>query len=180
MTMPRNNHRNGFTLLEIIVSLALLAVVAGAMFSALAYGVSAFVFTEDRVEDAQQARLALSRMRRELMEMRGVDASSDQDSLVFTDSDGAQATLAHSGSTVTYNGNTLMNGLGAYGNTEHLFAYAESDGSVWAPATGDFNDLSTITVTLRISSGGTNIDYATTVNPRKTNVPDGPIMLMDE
>jgi len=178
--MPPPNRRNGFTLLEIIASLILMALVAGAMVNALGYGVSAYVFTEARVEDAQQARLALSRMRRELMPMQGVDASSDQDTLVYTDDDGTQATLALTGTTVTYNGHTLVNGLDAYGANEHLFTYAESDGSTWNPATGDFNDLAIITITLKLDSGGHDFAYTTTVNPRKTDVPDGPIMHIDE
>lgn len=178
--MHRRRPDTGFTLLEIIVSLALVAVVAGAMFNALGYGVSAYVFAEKRVEDAQQARLALSRMRRELIPMRAVGASSDQDTLVYTDEDGVQATLAKSGATVTYNGHTLVDGLAAYAVNEHLFSYARSDGSAWSPASDDFDDLAIITINLRLSSGGHAFDYSTTVNPRKTDVPDGPVMLLDE
>ena len=177
--MPSRD-RNGFTILELIVAMVLMALVAGAMFNALAYGISAYVFTEERVEDAQQARLALSRMRRELMEMQAVNAASTQDSLVFTDSNGVQVTLARSGSAVTYNGHTLINGLGTYANNEFLFTYEQSDGSAWTPGTDDFNDLAKITIALRLDSGGRTFDYATTVNPRKTDVPDGPIMHTEE
>ena len=180
MTMRRDTDQTGFTLLEIIVSLMLLAVVAATLFSALSYGVSAYVYAEQRVEDAQQARLALERMRRELLEMRDVSASSDQDGLVFTDHDGVQATLARSGSDVTYNGHTLFGDLGSYGANEHLFTYTRADGGAWPPATGDFNDLARISVLLRLTDQGKSIDYTTTVNPRKTDVPDGPVMLLDE
>jgi len=65
----------GFTLSELLVSLAIVAVVAAGVFALQRQGQSAYLMGASRVEAQQNARVALERFARELRLARGVAAA---------------------------------------------------------------------------------------------------------
>src|SRR5437763_9285163 len=62
MILRVHHQRGGFTLIELIISAALMAIVIGSAYACLSAGVSGKRLIEARTEGAQSARVALSMM----------------------------------------------------------------------------------------------------------------------
>lgn len=168
--------RPGFTLIEIIMTLSLLAFV-GAMFTgALSYSAQSYIAASESVEMAQKARLALTRIFVELQEMRDADDANrggdDENEFHYIDSDGDAAVLRKTGTSITLNGNVLLGNVGS-GN---LLSYREADGTAWNPSSGDIEDLFEVGISVVMDSDFINQDrtFVTTVNPLYTGAARAP------
>jgi len=80
--------QRGFTLTELLVVTAVLAVVLGAVILIQQKGQEAYVMGSNRVETQQNARVALELMTRELRSATAVTAISSSTDLTFTDQNG--------------------------------------------------------------------------------------------
>lgn len=175
----RMHTRRGFTLLELLLALAILGVLGVLALSSLTVGAKGFMSSRADVETTQRARLALTRL---AMDLRGLTAitTAQSSSLTFTDKDGANTVVAQSGTTITLNSNVLIENLGSYPSGTNLFAYRRADG-VTAWTTGNpLDQLYEIIITLRLTrpkdpvAGGVTHTFTTTVNPRNTGADNFP------
>ena len=81
--------QRGFTLTELLVVTAVLAIVLGAVILIQQKGQEAYIMGSNRVETQQNARVALDLMTRELRSATAVTAIPSSTSLTFTDQTGA-------------------------------------------------------------------------------------------
>jgi prepilin-type N-terminal cleavage/methylation domain-containing protein len=169
--------RPGFTLIEIILAMSILAFVGVMFLSALTYTATSWIAAAESVELAQKARLGLTRIFVELQELRGMDASqrasNDGDNFYFLDVDGQALALRHVGGTILLGGRVLLDGVAADGD---ILTYSRADGSAWNPVSGDLTDLYEIGVSVVFDSQYLDAQraFTTTVNPLYTGVARAP------
>jgi prepilin-type N-terminal cleavage/methylation domain-containing protein len=174
----RTSHARGFTLLEVLLSVAILGALGVLVLSSLTVGAKGFMSTRSDVGLTQRARLALNRMTYEVRRMTAI-SNAQATSITYTDKDGASIILTKAGSTITLGGNLLIEDLATYPNGTDLFTYRQADGSAWTTA-NDFNLLSEITIILRLTPprdpvGGTIVHtYTATINPRSNKADSVP------
>lgn len=177
----QNRHAAGFTLIELVATMVLTAMVGTAFAMALAYGVNQYAESSRTATLTQKARLALTRMFIELVEIQGVDGAQqgniDDNAFYYIDHDGNAGSLAKSGTTLVMNGQfTLVDGVGSYSGSQKLFTYLDADGNAWTPSDG-FDDLFEIAILLKLSTpDGGDISFTHSVNPRKSTIPNAPKM----
>lgn len=169
----------GLTLLELLLSLTILAVLGALTVSALTIGAKGFMSSRADVETAQRARLALTRLTIDLRNLSAITTAQGS-SLVFTDKDGTSTTLAHTGTNLTLNGNLLAEDLATYPAGSTLFAYRRADGTTAWTITDNLDLLYEIIITLRLKrprdpvAGGVTHIFTATVNPRNTGAANMP------
>lgn len=115
--------QRGFTLIELIVVMALIAVVALAAAQFLGLTTRLYTSTTVRQQLLGTARVALLRMTREIMAADRV-ASADASSFRFLGAGGADITFAQSGSQVLRNSDPLLDNA-----AELAFDYWDSTGA---------------------------------------------------
>ncbi len=107
--------QRGFTLTELLVVTAVLAVVLGAVILIQQKGQEAYVMGSNRVETQQNARVALDLITRELRSATAVTAIASSTNMTFTDQNGASVQYQLSGTALnrTAGGSTttLMGGV---------------------------------------------------------------------
>jgi len=169
--------RPGFTLVEIILVMTILAFMGAMFVSALTYATTSWLAATESVELAQKGRLGLTRLFVELQELRGMDpalrAGNDTDNLYFLDTDGEPLALRRVGNTIMLGGRVLLNGV-ATGGT--MLTYRRADGSAWNPASGELRDLYEIGIRVALVSQYLNAEraFTTTVNPLFTGAARAP------
>jgi prepilin-type N-terminal cleavage/methylation domain-containing protein len=170
-------NRPGFTLIEIILAMSILAFVGVVFISALTYTATSWVAAAESVEMAQKARLALTRIFVELQEMRGMDAGhradNDANTLYFIDMDGQPLLLRQVGDTIFLDGEALLDGAATGGE---LLSFRRADDSDWDPTNDDLDDLYEIGIRVVLDSQYLNTQraFGTVVNPLYTGVARAP------
>lgn len=171
-------HTRGFTLLEVLLSVALLGALGVLVLSSLTIGAKGFMSSRADVETTQRARLALNRMTYEVRRLTAISEALST-SMTYTEKNGASIVLTKAGSTITLDGNLLIENLATYPAGTYLFTYSQADGSAWTPAS-DLSLLSKLVITLRLTSpkdpvGGSIIrTYTATINPRSNGADSSP------
>jgi len=163
----------GFTLVEIIVTLTVGAVLFGLGSIVISNGFTTYFVGREILTDASQARLALERMTRELRAVRSATAA-DLDigtvgQISFTDFNGTNIVYRQPGNTIERSQNGVV---GTYqpladkvDSSTLAFIYLRSDG-VTAEATGGNSTLVYyITATFAVKSTNANATYRGTVKP---------------
>jgi prepilin-type N-terminal cleavage/methylation domain-containing protein len=179
-----NNHRPGFSLIEVIVSLVLLAILgltAGLGVVEMARG---YVFSREVGEATRMTEAAFARLTVELERMDQVTAATStqityrrwsgaafQTSTIAYLADSKTVTLSVGGGAAQ----PVMKKVGAFTGGDTFLAYEKTDGTAWIA--GD--DLATLyKVVVRIpydfSIGETSI-FATEINPRNSGAPNFPL-----
>lgn len=92
--------QRGFTLTELLVVTAVLAILLGAVILIQQKGQEAYVMGSNRVETQQNARVALDLMTRELRSATAVTAIPSSTSMTFTDQNGVSVQYQVSGGTL--------------------------------------------------------------------------------
>ncbi|MBN2515909.1 MAG: type II secretion system protein [Deltaproteobacteria bacterium] len=162
--------QKGFTLIEIIAVLLIVAVVATVSGMAIVTGVKGYLFATDNVSITQKAQMALTRINRELMELADV-TSAEQSRVTYRKLDDTTTTLYFSDPDDTINivsgenpsgGDMLVDRVGLF----QLTYYKGQE--PWVIGTDDIRDLSTIRIELHIerSEGGLSVTFATRITPR--------------
>ncbi len=173
--------QNGFTLIELIVSLVLLGIIGTMAGFGLASGMEAYFFSRNNAETMHKAQFALNRIRLELIHMDSVNATSD-DSITYTNTTrDPQATciIARSGDqiTLTVGGqdpSLLVDQIGAYDSGD-LFTFTDNSGADWT-LSDDFKTLHTIGIHLVMARPdlSEDLEFQTEVNPRGNGARNAP------
>jgi len=175
----RTTPARGFTLLELILSLAILAALGVLALSSLSVGAKGFMSSRADVETSQRARLALTRMTIDLRGLTSLTTAQDA-TLTFKDKDGTTTTLTRVGNTITLNGNTLIENLATYPTGSKLFTYHRADGVTAWTTSNDLSLLYEIVITLRLTRAfdpvGSAIthEFTASLNPRNTGAANSP------
>ncbi len=170
--------QKGFTLFEIIISLAILSVMSVVAGMGIVAGVKGYAFTRENAHLSQKINLAMGRITRELLEIIDLDpTNATAASLVYRNSRGWQG-IGRVNQTIKLrtgpnlpdvaNGDILIDNVAGFALT-----YVKDDGSgnevAWVAGTDDVVLLANIEITLTLNrtdpDGGT-ISFNTTVSPR--------------
>jgi prepilin-type N-terminal cleavage/methylation domain-containing protein len=156
----------GFTLIEMVVSLILVAILSTVAGIGIITGLRGYFFARDNVTITQKAQLALTRVSRELMEL--TDITSVQMSpllLVYerlANSAIVSQQLSHTGEHLRLNGDVVVDLVNGF----TLTFYKGSQ--TWTAGVDDINLLSSIVVNLRMArpDGEEEMTFTATVCPR--------------
>jgi prepilin-type N-terminal cleavage/methylation domain-containing protein len=166
MSRPRIFVCGGFTLIEMIMSMVIVAVLATIGATMLGKGFESFFLGRETNRNDWQGRLAFERMTRELRTVRTpadiVTMTSGQ--IIFTDDDSNQINYTTSGTTVTraQNGGTPQVLADNVTTGSFQISYLKDDGKTTAAVAAD---VYYITVSLAVSTANAATSYRSTVKP---------------
>jgi prepilin-type N-terminal cleavage/methylation domain-containing protein len=180
MKKYKNKDQSGFTLVEVIVVLVILGIVAAGLSSAIIYGAQHFIFAREANQLSQKAQLALARMKRELVDVRSI-TTANATTIQYTLATGGEYAIQLSGTAINMQGinpviaaQPLINGLAANNGGQTFLTYRKADGSAWTTA-DSINDLAQVQAVIVLAMPGQpNLTFQTTINPRRTAVPNVP------
>jgi len=173
---------SGFTLLEVIVTLLIVAMLGAVAGVGIVTNAKVYVFARDNTELAQKARLALQRLTKELRERYMKDDagfSATSTSIAFNYQDGAatqarsialvgdEIKLTNSLAPPVADDATLVDSVSGF-----TLGYLKSDGTTeWVDGTDPLDDpedgLAFITIDLVLNwHGGQTKSFSTAVTPR--------------
>jgi len=161
----RNPNSNGFTLVEIVITIVLIGILSGIAAMIILQGVMAYSDEQSRSDVHYQARVAMERMAREirLIRSQGADITTmANNNLRYIDVNGVTIGFSWANPTLSrWDGAT--NDVLASGVTAFTFSYYQQDGiTVATPANVWFVDIA---MTATAQSGET-LDMRTRVHPR--------------
>jgi prepilin-type N-terminal cleavage/methylation domain-containing protein len=156
-------HHNGFTLVELVITIAILAMVAAGCATLVAKGMDAFFAGRDALDAEWQGRIALERMTREIRNIR-----SDAD--ISTATSNTISFIDNAGNQISYytSGSQLLRQSPFAGTAQVLadgivltFAYYDGSGAVATIA----NNIRYIVINVNVTYGGANFNLTTGVYP---------------
>lgn len=169
---------NGFSLLELIASLALAGILAVALTTIIITAIDGFFLSKDAAEISQKAQLTLARIRIELIDASDISFAG-QDKIAFANAYGTyEIERSNSIVTITKTGadpipaKPLTNGIEPdfySGNT--FFTYQKAGGSPWSTSDG-MSELNAIVINLKF--GNYNDAFQTSVHPRNNRLRNAP------
>ncbi len=170
--------QNGFTLLEIIVTLIIMGLISLSATAFLLYGVEGFLMARANTEVYQKASIAMERLVRE---------TKNFDTLFQITSDSMRYQRDNQGFGVALVGDDIMmiraNALPDEDNGSILIdnvnafsiVFEDVDGNPWAvPVDNSLTGLSKITISMTIAVGGTSRTFSAEVNPFYNDMVNGP------
>jgi prepilin-type N-terminal cleavage/methylation domain-containing protein len=174
---------DGFTLIEVIVTLLLVSILAAMGGSGIVMGIEGYLFARTNTELSQKSQLALARMTLELGHLSTLDSSSTDDSIVFTTSpDNKTIILNLKGSTIELDedgdgvGDVLSDSV--HGTDGFFVEYIDTDGNAQTPSSfADPKDLARIDLRIRLSHSDVPsgyLEFSTSVVPRNTGTKNSP------
>ena len=101
------NKKNGFTLVEIIVTLVLLGIIGAIAGLGIANIARSYITSSQNVDTAQKGTLVLSRLVKELSEVHSITTATAS-SITFTRYDNVTDTISVSGSTLLLNTTDIL------------------------------------------------------------------------
>jgi len=155
----RTLHSNGFTLIEIVITIAIVGIIAGIAAMIIAQGVRAYSDERLRSDVHYQARFAMERMSREIRTIRSradVTTMLNTD-LQFADVSGNAVRFNLVGSDIRRSGSLLASNI-----TSFAFSYYQDSGAA-APSAAT---LWTIEISLTATQGAEVLQMRTRVHPR--------------
>ncbi|MDC4204047.1 MAG: type II secretion system protein [Candidatus Manganitrophus sp.] len=159
-------NQQGFTLVELVLTIILVGIIAGMASVFLRQGLNAFVAEDARADITNQGRLAMERMAREIRVIRSRTAAdlpgcctNPSTSLNFFDTSGSNIVYAVAGNTVTRNGTALAAGSPILLN----FRYYQQDGTTLATTAAQ---VWSIQIDLTVTRNGESQAYRVRVHPR--------------
>ena len=176
------NRESGFTLIELIASLVIFALMFTLAGMGIVMAAKGYVITKESAHMAQKAQLAMARINRELMEITTIAARVDTqpNPYIIYDHIDSRKAIAKDGSTIKmfFNlgaavtlsdlsvGDILIDDV-----TQFTLTYYKSDSTLWVFGTDDIKELSSVGVEIVMSredSGVGDKTFQTTVRPRNT------------
>ncbi|HBO83882.1 MAG TPA: hypothetical protein DD641_02655, partial [Deltaproteobacteria bacterium] len=177
--------RAGFTLLEVIVTLAIAGIMAAVAGIAVVSGVNAYLMAKNNTAISQKAQLAMARISRELIELTDVTGTA-ADSVIYQNTQGSRA-IARVGNYIKIlDGSALPTPDTGDILTDNVqtFTIQHYKGSqLWVQGADNIQLLSAIIVSLvlRHPTAGSSLTFSTTINPRNNqNVGGSPAPQPDQ
>lgn len=156
----------GFTLIELIVSMVVGAILVAAITPILRSSVTSYETATSITESNQASRIAYNRL---LSELRMIPATTNvtaitSSSITFTDRNGNTVTYAKSGTNLLRNGYTFVKGVTAFtitpkDNTGSALTPTAQDSNVW---TYEVN----MTVSVNVGNTAKSLSFQGEVAPR--------------
>jgi prepilin-type N-terminal cleavage/methylation domain-containing protein len=172
------NKESGFTLIEVIVSLIIVGIMAAIAGMGIVTGTKGYIQTKENVHTSQKAHLAMTRIKRELMELTGIAARDDAQPWVIFDNPTGRLAIAKVADTLEmyFNLGPTQTTLPADGDllvdNVQSFSINYFKGTNAWQLTDDIDLLSALQATLELTrndGSGQTISFSTTINPRNTN-----------
>jgi prepilin-type N-terminal cleavage/methylation domain-containing protein len=161
----RNPNPNGFTLIEIVITIVIVGVLAGIASLIILQGIRSYSDEEARSNVHYQARFAMERMAREIRLIRSASltdiTSMTNINLRFTDVNGA-ATGFNWANPILNRWNGVGNDVLATGITAFNLNYFQQDGVTPAAAA----TLWFVEITMTSQQGSESLQMRTRVHPR--------------
>jgi len=170
MTVIKLKEMRGFSMVELIASLVIAGILAVSLMTVEVTALDGYLFAQNTASISQKGRLALARMRIELLNATSITTAT-ADKIVFTNPDGTYE-LERSGTVITLRQNsapaiaakTLVDNLPAGYGSDQLFEFQKAPSSgAWSTA-DDLSELFAINITLKFDDYSGS--FQTTVNPR--------------
>lgn len=165
-------NKNGFTLIELVITMVLIGIVAYVVASSLSTGIRAFFVTDNRKEALDQARTAMERMTREIRNVRSSADISAADATTFTffDVSGASISFALGGGNITRTSGTpniLATGISNSTLASGIFSYTLTTGAVTqTPTPAQRLLIKRIKIDFRATINNENVALQSEVWPR--------------
>ena len=153
----------GFTMIELVTVIALVAVLSLVLGRLLLSGVDAFNYATNRKQALRQARIALSTLSRELRQIRDSNSitQAEQQTISFVNIDDEQVTIEYS------NGRVLRNSVPVARNvTQFELQYYDQSGQLLSFPIANRSEIRAIRIVLQVTVGGKSIRLETEVRPR--------------
>jgi prepilin-type N-terminal cleavage/methylation domain-containing protein len=131
-------NQKGFSLLELVLVIAILAVVSGILARFLINGMDIYSFVDDRKSLVRESRRAVYFMNRDFRQVisQGVTTATATE-ILYTNYDNDQISYQYANNEIARNGNTLSEDVSAF-----QFRYLRADGGYMTlPVTGDSLDF---------------------------------------
>lgn len=131
-------NQKGFSLLELVLVIAIIAVIAGILARFLVQGMDIYDFVDERKSLIRESRRAVYFMNRDFRQVKrqGVTTASGTQ-FIYTDYDNNQVSYQFASNKITRNGNTLSENVAAF-----QFRYYRADGGYMTlPVIGDSLDF---------------------------------------
>lgn len=154
--------QNGFTLIELVITIILMSIVSVISMQMLSQGLTAYLTAQNVVTADQQARLALERMVRDLRSIGSSNAITTATSaqFTFTDLSGTSFNYALSGTNLMVNNQILANGI-----TSLTLSYYDSSGNT----TSTLSAIRYITISINVTQSNANFTVSTSIYPMNLN-----------
>ena len=171
----------GFSLVELIASLAIAGILAVALMTIVVTAMNGFSLSREASGVTQKANLALARLRIELLHAENIFTAEDN-RVVYIANNGTYEIL-RSGTTITIEktdaptipAKTLVDNITADYGTDKFLTFEKEDTSAWLTS-DDFSELYAIKVKLKFSNYHDDLD--TMINPRENRVRNAPLLVL--
>jgi prepilin-type N-terminal cleavage/methylation domain-containing protein len=156
-------HSQGFTLVEIVITIVLVTILSGIAAMIILQGVTAYTDEQSRSDVHYQARIAMERMAREIRVIRSAPdiTTFTATNLHFTDVSGATLGFELLGTTL-YRWNGASNEALATGINPFTFSYYQNDNTVAVLV----SDVWFVDITMTSQQGTEILPMRTRVHPR--------------
>lgn len=153
----------GLSLIELIVSITVTAIISLIIGQMLSSGAAAYSFVMQRKDAMQTSRLALLRIKKELRQIASQDSlvAATNDSIRFYRQGGQLITIAKSSNRLNINSRTLAENISMFNLT-----YFNDQSNLLSMPIANLYDIHQIKVELRTSVNGNEIYLFNEVTPR--------------
>ncbi len=176
--MKKTGNNRGFTLIELIVSLTIVALIGFGASSFLVYAANGFMLTRANIETYQKTNIAMERLIKEIKNIDSIfEISADS---IRYQRDGQRFGIALVGSNIKLiRGNSIPNeGTGSILiNNINAFSleFVDVDGDAWLlPADNRLTGLSIISIQIIVAIENTTKTFTIQINPFYNEMVNGP------
>ena len=163
--LNRQVRNSGFTLVEIVITIAVVSILAGIAAVIILQGIKAYTAEQAGSDVHYQARLAVERIAREARLIQSCPSltisSNPTGTLLFTDVNGAVVTFSYSTGNLLRNTNPLANGI----TSAQPFRFVGRDGATATTSCSSPNDIWFVDINVTDIQGSQALQIQTRVHP---------------